>query len=136
MPPELPTSETSLLHAVLESALDCIICMDVQGRVQEFNPAAERTFGYSRSEVIGRELAELIVPPEYREAGAPPGDRLPRSDDATARFTRTTSGSCVLPSVRPLPSGAHGATGRYPAPAQPARRWQQDRVHPLQVDAE
>ncbi len=56
-----------LNHAILESALDCIITMDAAGRVQEFNPAAERTFGYTRAEAIGRELASLIIPPSLRE---------------------------------------------------------------------
>jgi PAS domain S-box-containing protein len=36
--------------------------------VVEFNPAAERTFGYRKSDVQGQELAMLIVPPEHREA--------------------------------------------------------------------
>jgi PAS domain S-box-containing protein len=35
--------------------------------VVEFNPAAERTFGYTRDEALGRTLAELIVPPSLRE---------------------------------------------------------------------
>jgi PAS domain S-box-containing protein len=53
--------------AILHAALDSIVTMDHDGRVVEFNPAAERTFGYSAEEAIGRELAELIVPPEFRE---------------------------------------------------------------------
>lgn len=53
--------------AILETALDCIITMDHEGRVVEFNPAAERTFGYRRADVIGRELADLIIPPPLRE---------------------------------------------------------------------
>ncbi|MDQ3199729.1 MAG: PAS domain S-box protein [Verrucomicrobiota bacterium] len=56
-----------LNHAILESALDCIITMDAEGIVQEWNPAAERTFGFSRAEAVGRELAELIIPPALRE---------------------------------------------------------------------
>jgi PAS domain S-box-containing protein len=58
--------------AMLGAALDCFISMDHEGRIIEFNPAAERTFGYSRSDVIGRELAELIIPAadrEYHRAG-------------------------------------------------------------------
>ncbi|MEO6269918.1 MAG: PAS domain S-box protein [Lautropia sp.] len=55
-------------NAILEAALDCIITMDHQGTVVEFNPASERTFGYPRADVIGRELADLIVPPSLREA--------------------------------------------------------------------
>ena len=39
----------ALNRAILSSALDCIITMDANGRVLEFNPAAERVFGYTRS---------------------------------------------------------------------------------------
>lgn len=60
-------SDDGLSTAILKAALDCVIVMDHVGRVREFNPAAERTFGYSRDEAIGRELAELIIPPEARE---------------------------------------------------------------------
>jgi PAS domain S-box-containing protein len=49
--------------AILEAALDCIITIDDRGRVLEFNPAAEETFGYSAEDVVGREMAELIIPP-------------------------------------------------------------------------
>src|SRR5947208_3234866 len=35
--------------------------MDASGRVQEFNPASERVFGFSRSEAVGKELAELVT---------------------------------------------------------------------------
>lgn len=48
--------------AILETALDCVITMDHLGKVIDFNPASERTFGYSRGDVIGRELADLIIP--------------------------------------------------------------------------
>jgi PAS domain S-box-containing protein len=54
--------------AILESAIDCIIAMDHEGRITEFNPAAEKTFGYSREEAIGREMADLIIPEDLREA--------------------------------------------------------------------
>ena len=52
--------------AVLEVALDCIIIADGQGRILEFNPAAETTFGYTRSEVLGCLLTETIIPPSLR----------------------------------------------------------------------
>ena len=54
--------------AILQSALDCVITMDSTGRVVEFNPAAERTFGYTRAEAIGHELADLIIPPVLRDS--------------------------------------------------------------------
>jgi PAS domain S-box-containing protein len=53
-------------RAIIEAALDCVITIDQLGRVIEFNPAAERTFGYQRAEAIGREMAELIVPAALR----------------------------------------------------------------------
>src|SRR5829696_1878352 len=54
-------------RAMLDAALDCVVTMDHEGRVVDFNPAAERTFGYSAPDVAGREMAELIVPPELRD---------------------------------------------------------------------
>jgi len=54
-------------RAMLDAALDCIVTMDHEGRVVDFNPAAERTFGYEAGETVGREMAELIVPPELRD---------------------------------------------------------------------
>lgn len=54
--------------AMFETALDCIITIDHRGRVIEFNPAAERTFGFTREEATGRELAELIIPVSLRDA--------------------------------------------------------------------
>jgi hypothetical protein len=56
--------------AMLNSALDCIITMDDKGRITEFNAAAEVTFGYKREEVVGRSLADAIVPPRLRMAHA------------------------------------------------------------------
>jgi two-component system, cell cycle sensor histidine kinase and response regulator CckA len=55
-------------RAMLTTALDCIITMDAAGKIREFNPAAERVFGFSRKEAIGKELAELIIPPALRES--------------------------------------------------------------------
>src|SRR6185503_9524873 len=54
--------------AILDSALECIVTIDHEGRITEFNPAAERTFGYRRDEVLGRQLADVIIPPALRES--------------------------------------------------------------------
>ena len=65
---DLPTAELEMLYrGILDTALDCIITMDADGRVLEFNPTAERVFGYSRQEAVGKELAQLIIPPRMRE---------------------------------------------------------------------
>lgn len=53
--------------AILESSLDCLVTMDAQGCIVDFNPVAERTFGYSRQEAIGQFVADLLVPPRLRE---------------------------------------------------------------------
>jgi PAS domain S-box-containing protein len=57
------------MSAILRTSLDCIITIDHAGLILDFNPAAEQTFGYTREEAIGREMAELIVPPSLQ--GAP-----------------------------------------------------------------
>lgn len=57
----------ALTSAIIDAALDCIITIDAEGTIIEFNPAAVRTFGFSRNGVVGRELAETIVPPRLRE---------------------------------------------------------------------
>jgi PAS domain S-box-containing protein len=55
------------IRGILESALDAVIAMDHEGRISEFNPAAERVFGYSRNAVVGQPMADLIIPPALRE---------------------------------------------------------------------
>jgi PAS domain S-box-containing protein len=59
--------EQTRTRAILESALDAIISIDHRGRVTEFNGAAERMFGYSRTQAIGQELATLIIPKALRD---------------------------------------------------------------------
>ena len=56
------------LRAMLDSALDAVVSMDARGRVIGWNNAAETIFGHTASEAIGREMAELIVPPALRDA--------------------------------------------------------------------
>ena len=75
----------ALGRTFLDSALDCIITMDASGRVQEFNPASERVFGFSRSEAVGKELAELIIPPRLRE----------RHRQGLARYLKTGEGPLI-----------------------------------------
>ena len=55
-------------RAIMASALDAILTIDHEGRIVNFNPAAESIFGQRREDVIGREMAEVIVPPRLRDA--------------------------------------------------------------------
>jgi PAS domain S-box-containing protein len=64
---EVRASE-SRLRAMLEAALDAVVTMDNRGRVVDWNHAAETTFGYRADEVIGHDMAELIIPPSLRAA--------------------------------------------------------------------
>src|SRR6185369_16664954 len=50
-------------RTIIATALDAIVVMDQRERILEFNPAAERLFGYRREEVLGRELADTLIPP-------------------------------------------------------------------------
>ena len=76
--------------AILNAAFDCIITMDHNGNVVEVNRAAERTFGYRAEEMIGRELAALIVPPSWRD-GAPGRARRATCGPAARRSAGTRS---------------------------------------------
>ena len=58
----------SLKDGILDSALDCVITIDQASRIIEFNPAAEKTFGYKRGQVVGKPLMETIIPPSLCEA--------------------------------------------------------------------
>jgi diguanylate cyclase (GGDEF)-like protein/PAS domain S-box-containing protein len=61
-------AEEAHAAAILDAALDAVVTIDHLGCILEFNRAAERTFGYRREEILGHELAELVVPPALREA--------------------------------------------------------------------
>lgn len=53
--------------AILDSSLDAIITMNHEGRVVDFNPAAERMFGFRMQDIVGQPMAEKIVPLRLRE---------------------------------------------------------------------
>ena len=63
----LQASETRI-RSIINAALDGIVTIDHEGRLTEFNPAAERIFGYRRADVLGRKMADLIIPPGQRES--------------------------------------------------------------------
>jgi PAS domain S-box-containing protein len=62
---EVRASE-SRMRAMLEAALDAVITMDHRGHVLGWNRAAEATFGWRAHEAVGRDMADLIVPPALR----------------------------------------------------------------------
>lgn len=62
----LPDSE-KIKSAILTAALDCIVSIDQNGEIVSFNQAAETSFGYRSQDVLGRSMADILIPPEWRE---------------------------------------------------------------------
>jgi PAS domain S-box-containing protein len=56
------------MRIIIETALDAVITMDTAGHITGWSPQAESTFGWSRTEAIGRSLAETIIPERFRES--------------------------------------------------------------------
>jgi PAS domain S-box-containing protein len=55
---------------MLQASLDAIIVIDETGSIIEFNPAAEKMFGFQRSAILGKDLLDTIVPVYYRKGYA------------------------------------------------------------------
>ena len=62
----LRTSEARW-RSIVESAVDAIVVIDARGRIEAFNPAAERLFGYGEREVVGRNVSMLMPSPYHEE---------------------------------------------------------------------
>ncbi len=65
----LRTSEARW-RSIVESAVDAIVVIDAHGRIEAFNPAAERLFGYGEPEVVGRNVSMLMPSPYHEEHDA------------------------------------------------------------------
>ena len=108
-------------RAMLEAALDAVIAIDHTGAIVAFNPAAEKTFGYVAEDVMGKEMAALIVPPSLRE----------RHRVGIARYLVTGKG----PRARPARGDHRHAVGRQRVPGRaddhPHRRARPADVHRL-----
>jgi len=72
---QLVTERTAELRAsekrartIVNMSSDAFVAMNGQGDIVEWNQEAEKTFGFSREEVLGKSLAETIVPPQHRQS--------------------------------------------------------------------
>ncbi|MCC1493855.1 PAS domain S-box protein [Cognatishimia sp. F0-27] len=69
------------MNTVISTSLDAVIVSDERGRILEFNPAAEATFGHHCEDVIGRDIGEIIVPDHLRDAHEAGMERMRRSGE-------------------------------------------------------
>lgn len=60
-------SDEARRAATMQASLDAIVTLDARGAITEFNPAAEQMFGRRREDVLGREIADVIIPPSLRD---------------------------------------------------------------------
>jgi two-component system, cell cycle sensor histidine kinase and response regulator CckA len=86
-----PAGPADLLGLLVESAPDGVLSVDERGVVQTFNAAAERMFGYSRDDVLGRDVRMLVPEPAARDAGSVAG-YLPSPDARGTSARRTVAG--------------------------------------------
>jgi PAS domain S-box-containing protein len=56
------------LNAIVSVAPDAIVVTDKEGLVVEFNPAAEKVFGYVKAEILGRNVSDTIIPPQFQNS--------------------------------------------------------------------
>ncbi len=55
---------------IMESSLDAVVCIDLKGEIILWTPQAEKTFGWTEQEAVGKTLSETIIPQQYREQHA------------------------------------------------------------------
>lgn len=68
-----------IIHAaMLQASLDAVMVIDESGKILEFNPAAEKMFGYERAQIVGKDILDTIIPEFYREGHVSGGEYMQR----------------------------------------------------------
>jgi diguanylate cyclase (GGDEF)-like protein/PAS domain S-box-containing protein len=80
--PEGQQASLDYARLILDSAHEAFISMDANGVIVEWNREAERTFGYSREEALGRDLASTIIPERFRTSHGTGVQRFLHSGEA------------------------------------------------------
>ena len=71
--------QESLLNAIIASSVDSIVTVDMEGTITTWNPAAERMYGYTRQEAIGRNI-DMLIPADRRQEMVELMDRIARGE--------------------------------------------------------
>ena len=66
----VPDPPPDPLRLFLDTSLDGVVVMSAQGLIESWNSQAEEIFGWTQDEARGRVLADMIIPPEFRDAHA------------------------------------------------------------------
>ncbi len=72
------------IRAITESTQDAVLMMDPEGRISFWNKAAERIFGYSAAEAVGKNLHQLLAPTRYHAAHAEAFEHFRKTGDGNA----------------------------------------------------
>lgn len=95
------TESTALLHAVVNTSPEAIITIDVKGINYSFNPAAERLFGHTASDVLGKNV-QVLMPPAFRA----------RHDEFVAQYAATGEPSII--GIGRIVTGQHKNGSHFP----------------------
>ncbi|MBS1169336.1 MAG: domain S-box [Burkholderiaceae bacterium] len=76
------------LRSIIDTAMDSVVQFDINGTIIDWNLMAEKTFGWSTEEALGRSLLETIIPPQLREEYSDNAKQFLESDDNPIRHSR------------------------------------------------
>jgi two-component system sensor kinase FixL len=79
-------------RAIIDAAVDGIIVIDAAGRIEAFNAAAERMFGYSEQEVLGKNVSQLMPEPHRSQHDAYLGHHLRTGERKIIGIGRSVTG--------------------------------------------
>ena len=79
-------SSEERLRLIINTAMDAVVTMNAEGLITNWNSEAERTFGWSSRELLGRRLSDIILPQRSRE----------NFEQNLQRFLKTSEGAIVL----------------------------------------
>ena len=106
-------AEAAEFRALMDAAVDGIIAIDHEGSVIEFNPAAQRLFGYAAEEMIGRNVSVLMPEPDRSEHDAYIERYLETGEKKVIGIGREVTGRHADGTTFPIHLSVGDANGRF-----------------------